>query len=220
MSGFFRPHRRMTPPPRRALVVFARVPALGRVKTRLAASIGEAGALVAYRELAERTLAAVASLPDCTRLVAFTPDEGEREMRGWLGDGLRYEAQTHGDLGRRMHAAISRRLAEGAERVAIIGTDCPEVTADDVERAFAALDDVDLVLGPATDGGYWLIAMRKALEAPFDRIPWSSPDTLTETLRRAHESMLRVTLLSRKSDVDTVADWRAWQQRSGAARGA
>lgn len=210
----------MTSPPRRALVVFARVPALGRVKTRLAASIGEAGALVAYRELAERTLAAVAPVPDCTRVVAFTPDEGEAVMREWLGGTLRYEPQAHGDLGRRMHAAIVRRLAEGAERVAIVGTDCPEITAADVERAFAALDEVDLVLGPATDGGYWLIAMRAALEAPFDRIPWSSPDTLTETLRRARESGLRVSLLSRKSDIDTVADWRAWQQRSGATQDA
>jgi rSAM/selenodomain-associated transferase 1 len=203
----------MTPPPSRAVVVFARVPALGRVKTRLAASIGEAGALMAYRELAESTLGAIAALPDCDRVVAFTPDEGEREMRLWLGDAARYEAQAHGDLGRRMHAAIARRLAEGAERVAVIGTDCPDVGAADVERAFEKLADADLVLGPATDGGYWLIAMKAALEAPFDRIPWSNPDTLTETLRRAREFGLKVALLDRKTDVDTVVEWRAWKER-------
>ena len=210
----------MSSRPRRALVVFARVPALGRVKTRLAASIGEAGALAAYRELAELTLATVSTLPDCRRVVAYTPDDGRREMRAWLGDDVDLEPQGPGDLGRRMHAAVTRQVAAGSERVAVVGTDCPDLTADDVEKAFAALDKADLVLGPATDGGYWLIAMRQPLEAPFERIPWGDPDTLTETLRRAVDANIRVALLGRKTDIDTVAEWREWQLRRGVEPGA
>src|SRR5689334_1759063 len=113
----------MTHPPRRALVILARVPTLGTVKARLAASIGEAAALDAYRELVERTLATTAALPECTRVVAFSPDAGMDAMRDWLGDSVRLEAQGRGDLGTRMHDALVRRLDEGAERVAIIGTD-------------------------------------------------------------------------------------------------
>lgn len=204
----------MTPPPRRALVVFARVPTLGQVKTRLAASIGPEAALAAYRELAEHTLATVAPLPDCTRVVAFTPADGAPAMRAWLGDVAEYEAQVEGDLGRRMLAAATHRFDAGAERVAIVGTDCPTLTGADVERAWAALDKADLVLGPAMDGGYWLIALRAPHAAPFRDVPWSSPDTLTDTLERAREAGLKVALLDRKADVDTVVDWRAWKSGS------
>ena len=211
VSGEFRVCWGMSPTPSRALVVFARVPALGQVKTRLAASIGQDAALAAYRELGAHTIATTAGLRECARIVAFTPADGAPAMREWLGDDLRYEAQEGDDLGSRLWAAVHRRFAEGASQVAVIGTDCPTLTADDVERAFAALDRADVVLGPAEDGGYWLIALDAAHEAPFREIPWSSADTLRETLRRLQEAGLRAALLDRKADVDTVVEWRAWK---------
>ena len=203
----------MTVSPRRALVVFARVPAMGGVKARLAASIGEAAALVAYRELAERTLATTAALPDCTRTIAFAPDDGAATMRGWLGDTVRLEAQGAGDPGTRLNAAVARRLAEGAKRIAIIGTDCADLGAADIERAWAALDTADVVLGPGEDGDFWLVALEEPQPALFHDVPWGTGETLTETLRRAQELRLKVVLLGRKRDVETVTDWRAWKAR-------
>ena len=206
----------MTTPPRRALVVFARVPALGKVKPRLAASIGEGAALEAHRELAERTLATAESLPECTRVVAFAPDDDAPAMREWLGERVRFEPQGPGDLGRRMQDAVVRRLDEGADRVAIVGTDCPDMTAADVERAWTALDTADVALGPSTDGGYWLVAVRTPHDAIFRGVQWGTSETLPETLGRAVEAGLRVVLLGRKTDVETVVDWRAWKARSAA----
>jgi rSAM/selenodomain-associated transferase 1 len=201
----------MTPPPRRALVVFARVPVLGEVKTRLAASIGAPAALAAYRELVEHTLATTAALPDCTRVVTFTPADGEGAMRECFGEGVRYEAQVGPDLGARLHAAVRRRLADGADRVVVIGTDCPTIAAADIERGWAALERADLVLGPSEDGGYWLIGLKADHAEPFRDIPWSTPETLGVTLERARDAGLKVALLDRKVDVDTVVEWRAWK---------
>jgi uncharacterized membrane protein YdjX (TVP38/TMEM64 family) len=115
-----------------------------------------------------------------------------------------------------MHAALVRRLGEGAAHVAIVGTDCPDMGAADVERAFAALDTADLVLGPSEDGGYWLIALREPLTVPFRDVPWGSTETLTETLAKAIDAKLRVVLLGRKPTIDTVTDWRAWLARAAA----
>lgn len=215
MSGILRVAWGMPTTAPRALVVFARVPTLGQVKTRLAASIGNEAALAAYRELGTHTLASTAGVAECARTVAFTPADGADAMREWLGDDVGYEAQEGHDLGTRLLAAVTRRFAEGARQVAVIGTDCPSITAADVERAFATLDRADVVLGPAEDGGYWLIALGAPHDAPFREIPWSSGDTLAVTLRRLQEAGLRAALLDRKADVDTVVEWRAWRDGTG-----
>jgi uncharacterized protein len=215
------PNARIAPPhraPARALVVFARAPELGRVKTRLAAAIGDAAALACYRELGERVTRAVATLRDCRTVVAFTPREGRGATVAWLGEALAYEPQCDGDLGDRMADAVARHEREGASRIVVVGTDCPDVDAAVVEEAFARLDDADVVLGPALDGGYYLIALRAPVARArrlFEEVPWSAPDTLAVTLQRAEEAGVRVTLLAPLRDVDTVEDLEAWRSRSG-----
>src|SRR3954470_1868128 len=199
---------------RRALVVFARVPPPGGVMARLAASIGEAGALDAYRALVERTLATTAALPDCNRTLAYAPDDGGAAMREWLGGTGRLEPQGLGDPGTRLQTAVGRRLGEGADRVAIVGTDCPDMTAADIERAWAALDDADLVLGPTEGGDFWLVGLKAPHATLFHDVPWGTSETLTETLRRAQEESLKVVLLGRKREISTVTDWREWQARA------
>lgn len=131
-------------------------------------------------------------------------------MRSWLGDAFAYEPQSEGDLGERMAAAISARLEEGAARVVLIGTDCPTVSAATVRAAFDALDSGDVVFGPAADGGYYLIGMRRLHDSLFLGIPWSSERTLRESLERVRAAGLRVALLDVMRDIDTAEDWRAY----------
>lgn len=203
-----------------ALIVFARAPEAGRVKTRLAASVGPERALAVYRELAERVAESVAPRApgepyDAT--VCFTPDGAGAEMRRWLGERFAYEAQLEGDLGERMAGAITRRFAVGARRVVVVGTDCPGVTAEVVAAAFAWLAHVDVVFGPALDGGYYLVGVRRRAPLPFDGVPWSSERTLDVSLARARAAGLTVALLEPLRDVDTLDDLEAWRREAGVA---
>lgn len=204
-----------------ALVVFARAPQHGRVKTRLAATLGDDAALAIYRDLGARVMHAVTPLAaQCTLMVAGTPDDAEHALRRWLADDLRFDPQGEGDLGARMASAIHRRLASGAARVVVIGTDCPDISAAVVHDAFERLLRHDAVLGPASDGGYYLVGVRRenavaTLHALFTDIPWSSPRTLAVTLERAAEQGVSVARLRELRDIDTAEDWRAWRLGQG-----
>lgn len=199
----------------RALVVFARAPVRGAVKTRLAASLGDAEALAVYRAMGRRVMEGVARVAACDVVVSCTPDTLGELVRAWLGDRWRIEGQGEGDLGARMASAIDRRVADGAGRIVVIGTDCPDVDADVVDQAFDALRDADVVLGPASDGGYYLIGVQRALPVLFDDVPWSSRTTLRTTLYRAAATGLTVVLLNELRDIDTADDWEAWTAAGG-----
>ena len=194
----------------RTLVVFVRAPRLGRVKTRLAASVGDERALGAYVALGRRVFDAVLSPGEWRCAVYLTPPGSEDEVHRWLPGAASYRPQSGGDLGERMAAAIAAELRGGADRVVLIGTDCPDLDAAAVARAFGALDAADVVLGPALDGGYYLVGMRRLHAPVFAGVPWSSADTLGVTLERAHAHGLAVALLEPLRDVDTESDWRAW----------
>jgi rSAM/selenodomain-associated transferase 1 len=142
--------------------------------------------------------------------VAYTPPGAEPLMRRWLGTSMALRPQSDGDLGERMAIAVADAFSAGARRVVVIGTDCPDVTAGVVEEAFTRLDAADVVLGPAGDGGYYLIGMSRLHRELFEGIPWSSSDTLRATLEQARARGLSVALLEERRDIDTAADWRAW----------
>lgn len=196
------------------VIVFARAPELGKVKTRLAADVGAPAALGIYRMLGRRAVAAACSAGEAEVTVQFTPAGSDAVMAAWLAgaasDHVAFRVQEEGDLGARMSGAIRDAVHRGATAVAVIGTDCPSMDADVIARAFAALETVDVVLGPALDGGYYLIAARTPHEALFSGIPWSSCDTLRCTMEAADAAGLRVALLEPRMDVDTGEDWRQW----------
>ncbi len=200
---------------RHVLIIFARVPEAGRVKTRLAAGIGDAAALDAYVVMANHVIGRVRQPATFSVEVAYAPADGERAMQGWLGTSVALHPQASGDLGARMAAAIDRAIRGGADRVVIIGTDCPDISASVVEEAFANLASSDLVLGPASDGGYYLIGMSSLHAALFEDVPWSSPETLRVTLDRGRTLGLTVHLLAERRDIDTVDDWLAWCAKTG-----
>ncbi|MCW3473126.1 TIGR04282 family arsenosugar biosynthesis glycosyltransferase [Limobrevibacterium gyesilva] len=181
--------------------VFARAPHLGTVKRRLARDIGARAALRFYVATLSRTLRLLAADRRFRTVVAVTPD-GARGR--WL-QGLPVVRQGPGDLDQRMQRAF-RRHARG--RVAIVGSDIPDLRADDVARAFRLLGRAQACFGPAADGGYWLVAMSpRRPAAPFGHVRWSSEWALRDTL--ANFEGRRVALLRQLRDVDTQADLRA-----------
>jgi rSAM/selenodomain-associated transferase 1 len=141
-------------------------------------------------------------------VVCFDPPEAAAALRSWLGDDLELRPQCPGDLGARLAEALEWAF-ETARKVVVIGTDAPDIDEALVERAFDALEAADVVLGPATDGGYYLLGLVRMEPELFREIPWSSDRVLDETLGVAHRTGMRVHLLETLSDVDTAADLQA-----------
>jgi len=191
-----------------ALLVFAKVPRPGAVKTRLAAAVGPDAAAEAYRRMGRMIAVQLADAP-AEMTVCFDPPDAEAEMRRWL-DPLprRYLPQGDGDLGERMSRMVRRALTrpERADRAVVVGTDAPAVDGAVATRALKALDSADVVLGPSTDGGYYLIGLNAPCPDLFRSIPWSTSSVLAATAARAREQGLDVTYLEMQADVDTVAD--------------
>ena len=200
-----RPHRRSAGP--NALAVIAKEPAPGLAKTRLVPAFGEAGAARAAAAMLADTLAVVRTVA-ADLWLCFTP-EAARERFGLLAPGFGLLAQRGDDLGDRLAACLADLLAAGADRVAIVGADTPHVPVAGYRRAFALLDEVDVVLGPALDGGYYLIAARAARPELFAGVPMGTEAVLAETLARAARGGLAVGLLPPRRDLDRVEDLTA-----------
>ena len=184
------------------VVIFGREPVPGEVKSRLSAGVGAEPAARIYAVLLEHTLEnAGASGGRVVLSLADVP-------RGtWALDlDVAVEVQRGRDLGDRMTDAFNRRFSEGEERVVVVGSDCPWFRAAHVARASAMLGGRDAVLGPATDGGYWLIAQRSPGLPIFARIPWSSPDTLEHTRRRIASLGGTWSEIEELADIDTADD--------------
>ncbi|UOG76881.1 TIGR04282 family arsenosugar biosynthesis glycosyltransferase [Hymenobacter tibetensis] len=192
------------------LLIFARHPELGRVKTRLAAGIGAEAALAVYAELLRHTFEVTAHIPAHKTLwLAETPITSAAHT--WPD----YEqlVQFPGNLGQKMQAAFARAFAAGATAVLIIGTDCPGLTEEVLQQAYTALATHDVVIGPAEDGGYYLLGMRELYEDLFADKSWSTESVLMHTLADADRLGLRVAQLPTLRDVDDIDDLRAWREQ-------
>lgn len=199
---------------RRALLMFVRAPRIASVKTRLAAGLGEAAALRVYRRLAEHALREANAVKNADLRIHYTPSDAGDEVRVWLGEDPCYLPQPEGDLGARMEAAFGAAFTAGYARVMIVGSDLPGLTSALLERGFAALEEHPAVLGPAEDGGYWLLGLRKPAAGLFEGIPWSTPEVLPRTVARLRGADLEPALLPTLRDVDEAehlpAGWREW----------
>ena len=192
------------------VIVFIKAPRSGTVKTRLARTLGDQAACDIYKALLSSTLATLSSFPGLQ--IRFSPDDALRDISPWLHPGWAANPQGPGDLGQRMLRAFEHSLGRGVSKVIIIGSDCPEITLHDIDQASSALSSHDLVLGPATDGGYWLIGLAKTEPALFEGITWGSRHVLAETLARATALGMRIHLLRTLSDIDTAEDWERYQR--------
>jgi rSAM/selenodomain-associated transferase 2/rSAM/selenodomain-associated transferase 1 len=202
------------------LILFTRFPLPGRVKTRLIPHLGPEGAAQLQREMTEHVLARIYPLMRRrgVKLVVRFDGGSKQEMRRWLGDGFDFVPQGEGDLGTRMCRAAAEAFAVGARAVVMIGADCPELDAAQVERALEALEEHSLVFGPAKDGGYYLIGLRTGLPQLFESIAWGTPEVLATSLTRARQMNLEPILLGELSDVDAPADLETWQKARRMAR--
>ena len=194
----------------RAILLFLKWPEPGRVKTRLAATLGAVRAAEIYRALVAEV---VRRLPgDAELVVAFDPAERRAEVEGWvLGlcgarAGVRFIAQAPGDLGARLERGFAEAFAMGFEQVAAIGSDCVELTPEIFAEAWGALDAGGAARGPTEDGGYYLLALRGECPRLFAGIAWSTGAVFTQTMERAREAGLEVRVLPVLRDVDTEED--------------
>ena len=190
---------------KKLLILFTRFPEAGRSKTRLIPALGAAGAASLQRQLTENTLRQAQAVRDRLGLALEIHFAGgdEEAMAQWLGAHA-FRRQGAGSLGDRMQRAFARAFADGMEQVVLIGSDCPGLGAGILEQAFLALDDSDLVLGPALDGGYYLIGLNAARPFLFDGIAWGTAAVLQQTLAKA--KALHITHLAPLHDIDRPQD--------------
>jgi uncharacterized protein len=188
----------------KTVCLFVKSPRLGEAKTRLARDIGATRAIVIYRALVEHQAAEIPV--DWRVAVYFAPSNAEEDMKIWLApqlqNGTRFVPQSDGDLGRRLATAVRREFDNGSERIYLIGGDCPALSRDYFDEADRALSDNDIVVGPAQDGGYVLLAIKGPHEILFRDIDWSTPVVLQQTLAAARRQTLTVCLLRPLVDID------------------
>mgnify|MGYP000025780864 FL=1 len=191
----------------RHLVLFAREPRLGTGKRRLAREIGDVGAWRFHRLTTARLLRRLAGDPRWRTWLAVTPDSAvNRPARLWRAP-VTVIPQGPGNLGDRL-ARAAHTLPRGP--MVVIGADVPDIRACHVARAFARLGRDDAVLGPADDGGYWLIGLKRrpVAKAPFDGVRWGGPHALADTAANLERAGLGIGYLETMADVDTAADLR------------
>jgi rSAM/selenodomain-associated transferase 2/rSAM/selenodomain-associated transferase 1 len=206
------------------LIVFTRFPEPGKTKTRLIPALGRQGAAELQRQMTEHVISTVEkTLPPSELTLEVRHEGGSADlMRSWLGMQFIYRAQGSGDIGLRMARAFEEAFQSETERVVIIGSDIPGISADLIRRAFEELKKNDLVLGTAKDGGYYLIGMQRAAApeaiAPlFSGIKWGSREVISQTLSTAKALGLRFALLEKLADVDRIEDLHVWEKVKGTA---
>ena len=201
---------------RERLIIFTRYPEPGKTKTRLIPALGAERAAILQRRMTEHTLAQAQLLQANSAIaleVRFTGGNGSL-MRSWLGPDLAYRSQGGGDLGQRMAQAFQSAFRAGMQRVVIVGIDCPDLDPVILGKAFQELQQHDLVLGPATDGGYYLIGLRRFVPQLFQDITWSSDRVWQQTIAIAQQHNLSVGSLPPLEDIDRPEDLAIWERVS------
>ncbi len=197
------------------LIIFAKLPRPGEVKTRLGQTVGMREAAEIYRLFAEHAFTLGRQLLERGSRVYVFHDPGSTadEMREWVGPLFHLVSQEGATLGDRMHRAFEHTFGEGSKHTVLIGTDVPELDLATLERAFDGLIHCDVVLGPSSDGGYYLIGMSTPAGELFDGVRWSSETVYLETKQRLQGLNLSFTELNVLDDIDTIADYKAYQER-------
>lgn len=191
----------------KAICMILKAPREGTVKTRLALDIGLERATAIYRALVEHQAKAIP--PGWEVAVHFAPLDAGMEIETWLRPRLpvsaRFVPQCEGDLGRRLTSVVHTEFQRGAKHVFLIGGDCPGISHDYLAAADQRLNETDIVIGPATDGGYVLLGTKAPCITLFENIAWSTHAVLEQTLSAAHRQSLSVGLLPTLEDVDDAA---------------
>lgn len=185
------------------LIIFVKNPRLGHVKTRLAKTIGDEAALSTYHKLLQHTQEITESLA-VDKVVCYDQFIDHEDL--WDDALYRKDIQVSGDLGVKMSSAFQRAFQQGYEKVVIIGSDCYEMSENTLKAAFELLSETPAVIGPSTDGGYYLLGLRQFVQEVFEGIAWSTDTVTKETLKALEKQNLQAQLLSHLTDIDEWED--------------
>ncbi len=204
--------------PTERLILFTRYPEAGVTKTRLIPALGPVGAADLQRRMTAHVLSRAEALARSRAVAIEVRFEGGNEdrMRAWLGGGHRYRRQGGGDIGERMRLALTDAFNEGIERAVLIGSDIPGITTDLMANAFDRMAKDDIVLGPAVDGGYYLIGLGRPAwdrggENLLRDIPWGGEKVLAATRAKIGALGFNVFLLDTLADIDRPEDLALWE---------
>jgi len=189
-------------------VVFAKVPVMGQVKTRIGLTHGTELAFNIYNELLGVTAEALARL---NHHIAFAGTDDPGRMQSVFPNAESFFKQSGKNLGERLHDAFLHLFDKGYAGICAVGCDCPSLSAHDVSQSFILLEKNDVVVGPAQDGGYYLIACKPGALPVFKASGWSTPGLLEETIAICKRNNFSHVLLDEKSDVDTHEDYVKWK---------
>lgn len=198
------------------LIIFSRYPEPGKTKTRMIPALGAEGAASLQREMTEHTLNTAQRLLSSRNFTLEVHYAGgsQQLMTKWLGKDLQYIAQASGDLGQKMRSAFEHAFKLKNQRVLIIGIDCPDINQIILNEAFNSLQNNDLVLGVAEDGGYYLIGLSRPIPSLFNNIDWGTDRVLNQTKNIAQQLKLNIHYLTTLSDVDRPEDLAIWQKHT------
>lgn len=188
-----------------ALLLMVKNPIPGKTKTRLAADVGDERALEIYHQLMAHTQRQARAIEHVSRYLHYSDHVDTHD--DWPGRDFIKMVQIGEDLGERMALAFDRAFARHHRRVVVIGSDCPELTTEILRQAFAALETHEVVIGPTTDGGYYLLGLRNPQTTLFAGMTWSVDTVYEETMKRAAARGLSVKALPELSDVDYLEDY-------------
>ena len=196
----------------KAIIIFCRYPVEGKVKTRLAADYGNKFASAFYRLSAEHTF------EQCRKLIPsgingciyFSDKNVESDVRKWIGEGFEYHPQKGNNLGEQMSDAFCTMFSKGINYAVIIGTDIPDISDELIRRAYKLLDNNDFVIGPANDGGFYLLGMENFYPGLFDDIKWSTSSVYGELVEKILRQNLKFANMEVLTDIDTKADLKEW----------
>lgn len=194
-----------------AVILFLRVPVKGKVKTRLAKELGDEFTLELYKSFVLDILDVLKETENL--FLYFWPPDKKEALKEWLGTEYLFEPQQGQDLGAKMAIAFEHLFEKGYHRVVLLGSDIPEINRNIIEDACRALESSDAVVGPSSDGGYYLIGFAKSvysepgfLKRFFSSINWSTPEVLDQTISRIDRALLEKKILPQLDDMDTVKD--------------
>ena len=195
------------------LLLFTRYPLAGRTKTRLIPALGAAGAADLQRQMTEHLVTRFRRFCAERQLSLEVHFAGGScaQMVDWLGPELAMVPQHEGELGERLRLALSRAFADGRQRVVIIGSDCPALGEREVGQAMRLLETHDVAIGPAVDGGYYLIGLSGLHECLFENVPWGTDRVLAVTRAIALQNNLSMALLDPLADIDRPEDLHLWE---------
>ncbi len=197
-----------------SLIIFARYPQKGKVKTRLAKNIGDDHALKLYQLCLYNIIKEVQQIQNIERCIYISDKTDLEQMQNIIDGDFRFYSQSPGNLGLRMKNALSECLNRGSKKIIIIGTDVPDLSKSIIKDAFNKLDENEIVIGPSYDGGYYLLGSKFLHNELFEKIQWSTNMVFEHTLKIAQKLGLKIHTLPHLHDIDTGKDLDNWYSQS------